>query len=65
VYSVASALGKPDWMARRTLEGAHRFSASELRDGLADLADVEFKLKTSSVGEAAYRRWILEFCLQR
>jgi DNA polymerase-3 subunit delta len=62
VYSVASALGKPDWMARRTLEGAHRFYSEELRQGLSRLAGVEYKLKTSSVGEAAYRRWILEFC---
>jgi len=58
----AQALGKPDWLARKTIEGARKYSAQELRDGLSRLAELEHILKTSSDGEAAYQRWILEFC---
>jgi DNA polymerase-3 subunit delta len=57
----SSALGKPDWIARRMLDGARRYSARELHGGLAGLAHVEYTLKTSNEGEAAYRRWIIDF----
>ena len=58
---VASALGKPEWLARKTFEGAKRYAAVELRDALAQLADVEFKLKTSREGEAAFERFLIDF----
>jgi len=59
---IASVFGKPEWMVRKTIEGARMYRAEELRDGLSRLAELEYLLKTSSEGEAAYRRWIAEFC---
>ncbi|MCL2818338.1 MAG: DNA polymerase III subunit delta [Actinomycetia bacterium] len=58
---IAAALGVPGWIAQRTIEGAQRYSADELRAGLDDLAQLEYRLKTSQQGEAAYQRWLLEF----
>ena len=59
--AVAAALGMPDWKVKRILAGARRYSAEELRRGLARLADVEMTMKTSSEGEHAFRRWVLDF----
>lgn len=59
--AIASALGMPDWKVKRIAAGAHRYTGEELRCALSQLATVEHLMKTSSDGEPAFRRWILDF----
>jgi len=59
--AVSAVLEVPEWKGKRILAGARSYSAEELRDGLARLADVEFALKTSPDGEPAFKRWVLDF----
>jgi DNA polymerase III delta subunit len=62
---ISLVLGKPEWMLRGVLRGAERYTADLLQEGLSQLAELENTIKTSSEGEAAYRRWILEFTSER
>ncbi|MDR1412555.1 MAG: DNA polymerase III subunit delta [Actinomycetes bacterium] len=61
---LAASLNKPEWLARKLMAQAERFTADELRGALTSLADVEQTLKTSppEIGGLAFERWIVELC---
>jgi DNA polymerase III delta subunit len=62
--ALAAHLGRPEWLARRLLGQAARYSADELRRALTGLADVELTMKTSQphLGRLALERWLLSTC---
>lgn len=59
---IAAELGKQEWLARKTLAQAQRFSAAELRGFLAEMAQVEYKMKTSRDNRLAFECWVLKVC---
>jgi DNA polymerase-3 subunit delta len=61
---LASELGRPEWLTRRTLEQASRYRSDELRCALTALAQVGLRMKTSQplVGRLALERWVIETC---
>lgn len=62
VGSVAQQLGRQEWLARRTIDQAHRFTGQQLRDALRSMAAVEYQMKTSRDARLAFERWVLTFC---
>lgn len=59
---VASELGKQEWLARKTLDQARNFSATELRGALRRMAHVEDQMKSTGFAQLAFERWIVELC---
>lgn len=59
---LAQELGRQEWLARKTLDQAKRFTAQELRDALRSMAEVEYAMKTSRDARLAFEKWVLSVC---
>ena len=59
---VAEHLGRQEWLARRVIDQAKRFTSDELRRALRDMAGVEYQMKTSRDPRLAFERWVLSVC---
>lgn len=58
-----SALGRPDWIVRKLVGQAERFTEAELVDALRTAAKSEAQMKTSRVPtRLALERWVISVC---
>lgn len=58
-HATASALGIPDWQARKRLSWARNFSDEELRRAIVTSRDAEYAMKGGPDADAVFREWLL------